>query len=132
MLCAERVQVVEVSGMCQGCVKDVSGLRQWWWEECRTKIYAKSNMLSLAHTCSTEVSARYIHVMHVSGMCQGCVRDVSGTSYGIEYVIIGIYMQYGSVSEMHVMHVSGIFHGCVRDVSGTSYGCTVACMRGLI
>ena len=77
-------------------------------------------------------SVSEIHVMHVSGMIQGCVRDVSGTSYGIEYVIIGIYMQYGSVSEMHVMHVSGIFHGCVRDVSGTSYGCTVACMRGLI
>ena len=52
-------------------------------------------------------SVSEIHVMHVSGMIQGCVRDVSGTSYGIEYVIIGIYMQCGSVSDMHVMTQTG-------------------------
>ena len=58
--------------------------------------------------------------MHVSGMIQGCVRDVSGTSYGIEYVIIGIYMQYGSKCQRDACHarvrdISWMCQGCVRD-----------------
>ena len=63
-------------------------------------------------------SVSEIHVMHVSGMIQGCVRDVSGTSYGIEYVIIGIYMQYGSAEACYVPNSGNPIMGTCVPVCG--------------
>ena len=81
MLCAERVQVIEVSGMCQGCVKDVSRMCQDCGSGGGRSVEPKSMLNRICYhwhihavrKCQRDTC--HARVRDDSGMCQGCIRD---------------------------------------------------------